>query len=546
MHEQQRTTLLQRTAFVFVLSIGLALCLLGIQFPPHYGPDQEPSVGRALAHLRGDLNPNFFRYPSFYPYLVASVYWILGTIADYPGPIASASATDTYFFIARYVTVFTSFVTIVLTYLIGRRIDGPWCGIVAALLLSLTSLNIRNGHFANVDVPSTCFMVVAAYGAFRVLLDARFRWRWCVASAMAAGLAAGTKYPAGIAIFLPLLAVSLFARAQQGGTFGMLGARRYWAAILAIGLCSFATFIGSSPYILSEFPSFTKDLLFEIEHARKGHYGFDTAPDGFQYTRGVYLLVAGLPFSLGLPFYLLSLAGLGLASYRRDPADKLALAFIIVFYLITGFGKTVKLNYLVPLSPFLALAAARVVAAGLRSGRPKMRAATQTVVATVVLYTAVYGWTTARQFVTDPRVRAAGELKHLFPQQGTTIALPGSSNYFPKLDRAHFKVKRCRKGRFDVRKLIACNTDVMMVSSMLHSRSLRDPDLHPGRFSAYQKLLSGATPYEQVAVFENEFLNKELYMRLDPMFESYRFAPTIIVFRKKQRSTADTPPGSSP
>ena len=68
---------LSKSTVLAILLVGLALRLWGIDFGlPHdfLRPDEHRFVTVALGPLSGDLNPQFFIYPSFYFYLLGAVY----------------------------------------------------------------------------------------------------------------------------------------------------------------------------------------------------------------------------------------------------------------------------------------------------------------------------------------------------------------------------------------------------------------------------------------------------------------------------------------
>ena len=77
-----------------------------------------------------------------------------------------------------------------------------------------------------------------------------------------------------------------------------------------------------------------------------------------------------------------------------------------------------------------------------------------------------------------------------------------------------------------------CEVDALIVTSLLHSTCLRDPDRIPQATAAYRALLAGETRYEQIALFEAPLLNQAFYSKLDPMFEGYMAGPTIRIFAR--------------
>ena len=102
-----------------------------------------------------------------------------------------------YYRTCRLVSVATGVATVPLVFLLAPRLTGDRrVGLLAALLLAVCYLHVRDSHFATVDVTMTFFTtlcVLLALEAARTGAAALF-----AAAGLAAGLAAGgAKYNAG-------------------------------------------------------------------------------------------------------------------------------------------------------------------------------------------------------------------------------------------------------------------------------------------------------------------------------------------------------------
>ncbi len=187
---------------------------------------------------------------------------------------------------------------------------------------------MQNAHFGRVDVLALALMTLAMWIGGR----ARRRAGWAIAG-VAAGLAAGTKYTLGVVV------VYLVVLLLQGGD------RR--ARFLALGggaLLAFLLVLAPAGHPLQ----FVDGFRFLAQRSA-WDYGL---PIGF-----VYHPTVSLPNGLGLGVYALSLAGIGVALWRRQGSDLALLAMLAAYLLLVGFSREVFLRYALPVLPALCLLA---------------------------------------------------------------------------------------------------------------------------------------------------------------------------------------------
>ncbi len=171
--------------------------------------------------------------------------------------------------VARALSGLMDLGTVLLVYLLGRRLFGPAVGLLAAAFLSVTVLHIQSAHFFIVDPFLTFFVTAALYclirsverddlpqrrqerqgkkslRALRVfavkLNEAPLRLHWWLLSGVAIGLAVGSKF-AAVMLFVPLL---LAAWATAGD--------RWPRWLLAGGGTAVFTFALTNPFALLDF-----------------------------------------------------------------------------------------------------------------------------------------------------------------------------------------------------------------------------------------------------------------------------------------------------
>ncbi|HEY0492776.1 MAG TPA: hypothetical protein VGD57_04850, partial [Candidatus Dormibacteraeota bacterium] len=77
---------------------------------------------------------------------------------------------------------------------------------------------------------------------------------------------------------------------------------------------------------------------------------------------GFVRLLLALWYGLDPALFVLAVAGVGYAAWRRTPADWIVLAFVIPYYFAIGFGHSVFFRYADPMIPPLVLLAGRLAA----------------------------------------------------------------------------------------------------------------------------------------------------------------------------------------
>jgi 4-amino-4-deoxy-L-arabinose transferase-like glycosyltransferase len=403
----------------------------GTRFYPLH-PDEPDIIYAALqvdfAHQQ--LSPRFFNYGSLYLYLCRLTIDIVAALGGLmPVPPPSARAVEWHDFAAvhwqdfatihllgRSVTVAMAVATVVATGAAARRAFSPAAGILAALALALAPLHVMHAHFMTVDVPATMWVAVAFCCSLRVLGTPRRGW--FAASGAAAGLAAGTKYNAGLVLLAALAAVALAARcAAPKDRREIAGAGVFYTLLAAA-----AAFVLATPGILIDSDTFWANLNFERAHVAQGHgYLFvGTAPAWW------YHITDSLAPGLGWPLLLLCAAGVVYALQRREPADLLLLAFVVPYYALIGISQVKFARYTLPLFPPLCMWAGRGIAGWGGWAGPRRRgfaeALIRSLVVAVAAYTVCYALAIDGVMArTDNRDAAAAWLKT--KATATTVAL---------------------------------------------------------------------------------------------------------------------------
>ncbi len=305
-----------KAALLALLLLGAALRLVGVRYGlplPVLNPDEESIVPRAwkMAH-GGGLDPHWFDYPTLLMYLLA--------------PFQAWQAHPSYL-AARLIVAGLGVGGIGASWWLGRRAYGLVAGSVAAACVAVETTHVLYSHMAVTDVPLT--LGVAA--ALALMVSDRVEL-----AGLAAGVAMGVKYPA-LLLVAPLVVASW---------------RRWWrlAASLVLVVAGFAV---TSPFVFLHPGQAAGDALRVQRRAHEGWLGFEhdhIAPVAF---------VDRLWHGLG-PALVVAAAGLAVALVRRTAADRILLAFVVVYFLdLITIGAHFD-RYVLPLLPALGALAGRL------------------------------------------------------------------------------------------------------------------------------------------------------------------------------------------
>ena len=244
------------------------------------------------------------------------------------------------YLVGRSLSALFGTATIPACALLAYRLAGRRAAVMAAWLLAVTFLHVRDSHFLTVDIPATfwgCLSMALLMGPAH---SPRSGPPW--AGAVILGLAMATKY--NLALFLPALVYVGFSRHPNSAR---AGSREVAILLLVVA----ATFFLASPFVLLDAATFAQHLAFAARHFGRGHG--EVLGNGWWYHLSV-----SLRYGLGLPLLLASLAGLAWIAGRRDRRMAPLLLAVVAYFIVSGAGNTLFVRYALPLIPLLCVAAA--------------------------------------------------------------------------------------------------------------------------------------------------------------------------------------------
>src|SRR3954447_1273893 len=337
-------------AFTLIAATLLRIWALGqgIPYRPRLG---EPELlDRALFIIKkGDFNPHLFDQPSLYVYVqaaIAAARFLFGAVRGEWSSLAAAPAADFYLW-ARAVGAIIGVATVWILYLGGLR-WGARTALLAAGLLTVMPMHVRESHYAIADVPATLLITLA----FVLSLRAHERatpGTFALAGAVV-GLAGATKYSAAVAVVMPLAACWMTPAARPS---------RLVISLAILG-ATLVAFLAAAPYTVLDLPSFLNAFARLAAAYRAGPPGIDApALVSARYLKDAWHWPATLIVAGGLV--------LGCVRTVKGPGRvkwTLVTLFPIVYLSLLWRHPVVGGRHLLPVLPFLSLLGAAAVVSG--------------------------------------------------------------------------------------------------------------------------------------------------------------------------------------
>jgi 4-amino-4-deoxy-L-arabinose transferase-like glycosyltransferase len=298
--------------------VALALRLWGIRqgLPWAYNGDEAAHfVTRAVGH---GWEPGYLANPPAYTHLLHLV--------DLAGPHG--------FLTGRVVAALLGVGGVLLVALAGARLAGVAGGLAAGAVVAVAFLPVMYSHLALNDVPAMSAVALVVWTAARVR-DEGTTADHALAGA-AVGLAAATKYTAGMALLAVLIAT------------------RHPKRLLATGAAGLVAFLVACPNALTDHTRFWNALTSQSGYSGRHKLGL-TETNGYRFYLGAMTWGLGWVPALAAP------AGAVLL-WARDRRAALLLALPPLLYLLyMGHFERFFGRWLLPAIPFLAILAGAAV-----------------------------------------------------------------------------------------------------------------------------------------------------------------------------------------
>ncbi len=449
---------------LLVLAFAVRLVGLGHEVEGRYYLDEGTYYHHATEILAGRFFSPTFVYPHLLYYLDALA---LGLASLFPRAVAALAAglfgveepLAVSWLLLRGVVAVLSALTTVPAFFLGRRLGGTTAGVLAALLVIFSPVFNEGSHLNTCDVPSAFFATVCL--AFVARLIDEERWQDYVRAGLAAGLAAGSKYPAG------LVAVAIVAAWLRW----RIARRNVSPGLVIAGLAALAAFVATTPSLLV-FPDLAffggRGIFFGVrQYGEGGWIGVMPRSNALYYGQ----LLAE---SCGWPAVLLGLGGLFLLKPPERTRFLWLLPFPVLYLALIGSMNMVVRRNLYPAIPILAVFLGAGVAAALVRvpsflPRPLLRTAVTALLVVLAVGVAVartmeQGISLSRPSTRDEaREWIRGNLPH-----GVRIV---KESYTPSFRPEEFAVLQSRfAGRFTAAQIRDPQNDYLLLASAAYNR----------------------------------------------------------------------------
>lgn len=493
---QETNKLFIFAGFILTLAVASVIRYQGMWFgyplPLHADEGLVISTGLLIIDS-GELNPNFFYYPSFNIYIQAFIYKCTRALGllyldNFSTEQTVRGMPLIWLYIAgRTFNLVLSILTIVVTFNIGKKLFSPLAGLLAAVFLSLSYLHIVHSYLLTVDT------TVAFWSSLAVLMAAQIysqgtKTRYYLLGGIFVGLAIGSKYTAFVAA-APLL----IAHAAKTRLWKPQIDRNLIIYLLIIPVVFFAT----SPYVLLDFSSFMRDIRDLSETYSNGHPGA-TAEATTSYT----LYARHIFFKgYGIAPTLFALGGLVLLLAKAPWKAWIIAAFPVLLLLLVGRYKAYFPRNIVAVTPFLALLSGYLLACLFTTFTNRFQALNEPVRkylsgCLILFILAGSVWNQAERSMAhirqitlpDTRWISLQWIEENFPA-GTKI---GREHYTPPVELNSSRFNSYYLGFFGaiLRQDEQRTVDYMIVSSGDYQRFLNQPDRYPDESKAYQEFFS--------------------------------------------------------
>lgn len=348
---------------LLILSVALLLRVYGIDFglPELLHPDEPFEINRALRLAAGSFDwrragKGGLYYLLFAEIGVAFAFLHLRGIVSGPAQFAEWFVTHEHFFYlaGRWTCALLSTASVLLVFLIGKRMANRQVGLLAAALLAICPIVISEAHYSTVDDPLVFFLLCSWLFLLKAM-DQERRRDW-VAAAVFGGLAMITKLPAAIMLLPLLTAPFLLSRGSWKRRLGLSG--------ILFALFMVVTIIGEPGYFRGIGERLNKYLFLFLPRAAD-QTGSEVVKVGaaltVQQDRNVFLYyLQQMAWNAGWPLLVTAFMSLLWFSWRRHRFAWLLGSFLLPYLLLISLTESnlVYGRYLLPVLPLIFLLAA--------------------------------------------------------------------------------------------------------------------------------------------------------------------------------------------
>lgn len=354
---------------ISILALSTIFRIYGINWDNgfHMHPD-ERAIVIAVSNLSFPLslhsffsqsspwNPHFFAYGSFPFYLLR----IVGDVLGFFNPLYASYTLITI--PGREISTMSDLLTVILLFLLGKRLFSQAIGLTASFLYGVSVLPIQLSHFYAVDTLLTFFILATLY--FLILFYDKQKKSTALLVGLFFGLALATKISSSVLVcsllfsllLYPLLIVLKTPRRKMD--LLLVAIKKFLFPLLIITSTAFIVFIICDPYSLIDKQTFIEQTQIQSEMT---HNPF-IFPYTLQYVGKIdYVYEAKNIFFFGLGPLLATICFLGVSALfvfaykKRSVPIAILFSFFLPYVFVVGHFMVGFMRYMLPIYPLLTL-----------------------------------------------------------------------------------------------------------------------------------------------------------------------------------------------
>ena len=319
-------------------------------------------IGMTVKMGSGDLNPHIFYYPALFMYILLALFGLFFVFGSITGAFQSVGDFQDLYFrdatafyvIARSATLLFMAASVLLTYIVAKKMFDKKTGIIAAAFMAFNITNVRLSHYALTDIPVLFFSLVALLFVVKIMREGKLKSY--ILCGFCIGLATATKYQALFLLFSLLIAHFLYEGKITGLKSVVLNRKLHLS-----GLTCFAGFFLGSPFSILDYKDSIAYFMKVKVAVSSSAYGF--ASYRIDKPLPLYIVADLLPHAMGAVMTIFCIAAVLYAVKMRTRSDLLLLGTIFIFlaYVVLSGWQYLKPRHIIHLFPLFFILTGRML-----------------------------------------------------------------------------------------------------------------------------------------------------------------------------------------
>ncbi len=543
-------SLLIKISPILLILLAFSIRIYGINWDQGHAlhPDERMIAMVAGQISLDNLDPDFYNYGSLPIYILKLSSFVTssidGVIKHIPTTASSYSGFPNILLVGRALSAFFDTLTVLIVFLIGKRIKGKNFGFLAGFIYAISVFPIQNAHFYIVDPQMTFWMTLTLFLAIKHAKEPKPQHFLLLG--LTSGLAAATKFTGVLTLSIPFLLITVNLVREFKKKPMLKWAVTQIVNVFATLSSAIIVFFITQPFVLINIKKYWEQVSFQLR--------MNSDPTVFPYTiqfintpAYIHPLQGIIVWGLGLPLGILAILGVVYMARhlftKRNIFLFIILGFALIFFTILGRSSVKFMRYYLPLYPILALSTAYLLNGFNKYLAPhsKLRLAYASIVAICVLI-----WPMSFMHIytkPNPRIKATDWINSTFPV-GTAIATEHWDDIIPLENPNGYKIQQIEvynpesEAKWTKINNILEESDYFIISSeRVYKSILNWPEKYPKTIIFYNDLLAGNSNFKLYKTFSNyptiPVIGIEIPDGDSPESMTIFDHPTVFIFKKE-------------